>query len=327
MSIPKFASWWRSSLQGVAAGLAFVCVTSAAQAATDDGIAVDKAAYANRTTLDDFTAAACLDTPRELVRVQGNLYRHTAGGGATLHSGLVLITEEGALLIDPAMTCTSTWLKNEIARRFHVGVKYVVYTHAHADHISGGQVFQKDGALVVANRRAVEPMVGEKLPTALPDRVFDTDMSITLGGETVQLHRVAPSHSNSMVIVYFPEYRALQCTDVCESKSMPYNDFLDFYYDGWIETLDWVIEKHAAVIDVGHYTPAKTADIVAERAYLVDLHQQVLDLVRAGQPWDQLYRKVKFSPEVQRWTGFQTMKTLNILGMYRWVESHRRGEW
>jgi len=32
---------------------------------------------------------------------------------------------------------------------------------------------------------------------------------------------------------------------------------------------------------------------------MVDLHQQVLDLVRAGQPWDQLYRNVRFSDEVQ----------------------------
>ena len=31
----------------------------------------------------------------------------------------------------------------------------VVATHRHADHISGGQVFQNDGAVVVANQRAV----------------------------------------------------------------------------------------------------------------------------------------------------------------------------
>jgi glyoxylase-like metal-dependent hydrolase (beta-lactamase superfamily II) len=71
-------------------------------------------------------------------------------------------------------------------------------THAHADHISGSQVFQQDGAIVVANERALEPIVGEKIPTAVPDRVFDVDMRISLGGETVQLHRVAPSHSDSM---------------------------------------------------------------------------------------------------------------------------------
>ena len=32
-----------------------------------------------------------------------------------------------------------------------------------------------------ANMRALEPLVGEKLPTAVPDQVFDKDMTITLG--------------------------------------------------------------------------------------------------------------------------------------------------
>ena len=74
-------------------------------------------------------------------------------------------------------------------------------------------------------------------------------------------------------------------------------------------------------------SPGTKADIQAERAYMIDLHQQVLDLVRAGQSWDQLYRNVRFSPHVQQWIGFDTMKTLNVLGMYRWVSNHRRGVW
>jgi glyoxylase-like metal-dependent hydrolase (beta-lactamase superfamily II) len=225
------------------------------------------------------------------------------------------------------MTCTAGWLRDEIRKRFNVGVKYVVYTHGHADHISGGQIFQKDGAIVVANQRAIEPIVGEKIPTAVPDRVFDKDMTITLGGETVLLHRVAPSHSDSMIMVLFPKYKALQCTDVCESKSMPYNDFLDFYYPGWIETLDWVAAQDVDFIDVGHYTPATKPDQAALRAYMVDLHQQVLDLVRSGQSWDQLYRNVRFSNDVKSWIAFDTMHTLNVMGMYRWVSNHRRGEW
>jgi hypothetical protein len=61
-----------------------------------------------------------------------------------------------------------------------------------------------------------------------------------------------------MIMVLFPDYKALQCTDVCESRSMPYNDFLDFYYDGWIETLDWVLQQDVELIDVGHYSPASS---------------------------------------------------------------------
>lgn len=277
--------------------------------------------------LPDFTAAPCPATPRALTQIKGNLYRHTTGAGLTLHSGLVLITSDGALLIDPAMTCTAGWLRDEIMTRFNVKVRYVVYTHAHADHISGGQVFKDQGAIVVANQRALEPIVGEKLPTATPDRVFDRDMTITLGGETVLLRRVAPSHSDSMTLVLFPKYKAMQCTDICGSKTLPYNDFLDFYYDGWIETLDWVVAQDVDVIDVGHYTPATIADERALRRYMVDLHQQVLNLARAGQVWDQLYRNVTFSDEVKKWTGYEQMRVLNILGMYRWVSNHRRGNW
>lgn len=295
--------------------------------ASDNGITVDRAQYANRPMLPDFTAPACPNNPRGLEQVKGNLYRHTTGSGLGVHSGFVLITNEGALVIDPAMTCTVTWLRDEIKRRFNVSVAYVIYTHGHADHISGAQVLQKDGAVVVANQRALEPIIGERIPTAVPDRVFDKDMTITLGDETVLLHRVASSHSDSMIMVLLPRYKALQCTDVCESKTMPYNDLLDFYYDGWIETLDWVAQQDVDVIDVGHYSPATKADEAALRAYLIDLHQQVLDLVRSGQSWDELYRNVRFSDEVKKWIAYDTMHTLNVLGMYRWVSNHRRGEW
>lgn len=308
-----------------AAALLLMAFSNCAHAA-DNGIAVDQARYADRSVLPDFTAPDCPNNPRGLTQIKGNLYRHTTGPGLAVHSGLV-ITKEGALVIDPAMTCTAGWLRDEIKSRFNVSVKYVVYTHGHADHVSGAQVFQKDGAIVVANQRAIEPIVGEKIPTAVPDRVFDKDMTITLGGETVLLHRVAPSHSDSMIMVLFPKYKALQCTDVCESKSMPYNDFLDFYYPGWIETLDWVLQQDVDFIDVGHYTPATKPDEAALRAYMIDLHQQVLDLVRSGQSWDQLYRNVHFSDEVTSWTAFNTMHTLNVLGMHRWVTNHRRGEW
>ena len=311
----------------LAAILLFLAFGPSSAVADDNGVSVDVTRSVGRQMLPDFTGAACPETPRALEQINGNLYRHTSGAGLAVHSGLVLVTKEGALVIDPAMTCTATWLRDEIKRRFNVQVKYVVFTHAHADHISGGQIFQNDGALVVANQRALEPIIGEKMPTAVPNRVFDKDMTITLGGETVLLHRVAPSHSDSMIMVLFPGYRALQCTDVCENKSMPYNDFLDFYYDGWIETLDWVARQDVDLIDVGHYTPAAKTDEAALRSYLIDLHQQVLDLVRSGQSWDQLYRNVRSTDEVKKWTAYETMRTLNVLGMYRWVTNHRRGEW
>lgn len=307
--------------------VAGLTLSLAATAASDTGVSVDKSKIGARAVLPDFTVGMCDETPPTLVHLKDNLYRHTNGGGLAVHSGIVMITDEGALVVDAGATCAAEWLNKEIKKRFNVPVKYNVLTHAHADHMAGSQVFQKAGATIVANKRAIEPIVGEKMPYAVPDRVFDEEMTITLGGETVELHRVNPSHSESMTMVLFPRQKALQCTDVCQNKTMPYNDFLDFYYPGWIDTLDWVLEQDVDVIDIGHYTPATKAEQAALRTYMIDLHQQVLDLTRQGQMWDQLYRNVKFSPEVQEWTNFSNMKTLNTLGMHRWVTNHRRGMW
>lgn len=290
-------------------------------------IYVDQSKYAEREVLPDVLGKPNFPLEKTLTQVKGNLYRHTNGTLPSLHSGLVLVTKEGAIVIDPALTQAAKWLNEEIKKRFHVPVKYVILTHAHYDHAGGSQIFQEDGAKVIVQKNGLEPIIGERLPVAVPDILFDKQLTITLGGERVVIDHIAPSHSNSMAVVRFPDYKAMQLTDIGESRTMPYNDFLDFYYDGWIETLDWVLTQDVDYIDVGHYTPGTLADIQALRTYMVDLHQQVLDLVRKGQSWDELYRNVKFSDEVRKWGGFDAMNKLNILGMYRWVTNHRRGTW
>lgn len=314
-------------LRYAAAALMLALMSSASFAASDTGEAVDQSLYANREVLPDPTANACPDMERSLTHVRGKLYRHTNAALPALHSGLVLITDEGALVIDPAMTCTTGWLRDEIKRQFNVGISYVVYTHGHFDHIAGSQILQAGGATVVAQRNAIEAIVGEKLPVAVPDKVFDREMTIMLGGETIELRHIAPSHSNSMAVVYFPREKALQCTDICQSKTLPYMDFLDFYYDGWVKTLNWVLEQDIEHIDVGHYAPATKEDQRATRDYLVSLHDQVLELSRRGQSWDQLYRNVKFTDEQKSWFGYAFMRVPNIQGMYRWVSNRRRGVW
>jgi len=315
------------NLKNIVVAILLATTSSAALAASDTGEAVPLEQYSKRETLPDPTATSCPDLPRTLEHVKGNLYRHTNTALPALHSGLVLITNEGALVIDPASTCATVALRDEIKTRFNVGVRYVVYTHAHFDHIVGSQLLQDDGATVVAQRNAVDAIVGEKLPVAVPNKVFDKEMTITLGGETVELHHIAPSHSNSMTLVLFPKEKALQCTDICESKTMPYMDLLDFYYDGWIESLDWVLKQDVDYIDVGHYTPATKDDQRALRDYMISLHSQVLDLIRKGQSWDQLWRNVTFTDEQKSWFGYAFMRVPNIEGMYRWVGNHRRGVW
>ncbi len=45
-------------------------------------------------------------------------------------------------------------------------------------------------------------------------------------------------------------------------------DFLDFYYPGWIKTLDWVIEQDVDLIDVGHCNESATTQDTPRRERL-----------------------------------------------------------
>jgi glyoxylase-like metal-dependent hydrolase (beta-lactamase superfamily II) len=82
-------------------------------------------------------AAAQQQPARGIVNVTGQLYRAQNDN----HYTVFLVTPEGVIMSDPINRDFSRWLKNEIATRFKVPVRYVLYTHRDWDHASGGVVF------------------------------------------------------------------------------------------------------------------------------------------------------------------------------------------
>src|SRR5205823_14799913 len=52
-----------------------------------------------------------------------------------------MVTTDGIILVEPIGAEMATWLKAELARRFNVPVKYVIYSHSHWDHPSGGAAY------------------------------------------------------------------------------------------------------------------------------------------------------------------------------------------
>lgn len=95
----------------VAAVAATTLAAPAAFAMSDTAEAVDKTAFADRDPLQDPTENAC-DAERSFVQIKDNLWRHTNGSFPATHSGLVLITDEGALVIDAGNTCVARRLKD-----------------------------------------------------------------------------------------------------------------------------------------------------------------------------------------------------------------------
>jgi glyoxylase-like metal-dependent hydrolase (beta-lactamase superfamily II) len=95
---------------------------------------------------------------RGIVNITGQLYRAQNNN----HYTVFLVTPEGVIMSDPINRDFGRWLKGEIASRFKVPVRYVLYTHRDWDHASGGVVFA-DTAEFVGHRNmlaALAPPAG-----------------------------------------------------------------------------------------------------------------------------------------------------------------------
>src|SRR5262245_48461259 len=72
--------------------------------------------------------------PREIQKLSGDVYWARDND---LHLSVFMVTPEGIVVADPISRDFSTWLKGELAKRFNVPVRYVLYSHKDYDHASG----------------------------------------------------------------------------------------------------------------------------------------------------------------------------------------------
>ena len=80
----------------------------------------------------------------EITNVTGDLYRFRQAR----HFGMFLVTADGIVVVDPTNTEAATWLKEQLDERFGLPVKYVIYSHSHNDHASGGEVFARTATFI-----------------------------------------------------------------------------------------------------------------------------------------------------------------------------------
>jgi glyoxylase-like metal-dependent hydrolase (beta-lactamase superfamily II) len=85
-----------------------------------------------------------------------------------------LVTSEGIVLVEPIGTEFATWLKAEMAKRFGVPVKYVIYSHSHWDHASGGAVYA-DTARFIGHENMLKNIAMPPAGTPLPANVRAQD--------------------------------------------------------------------------------------------------------------------------------------------------------
>jgi glyoxylase-like metal-dependent hydrolase (beta-lactamase superfamily II) len=265
-----------------------------------------------------FSNASFSQDTRSLTQISGDLYRFQNN----YHYSVVLATDDGVIVTDPINAAAAQWLKDEIATRFNKPISYLIYSHDHVDHSSGGEVF--DAATVVAHDNAKTDIISENRPTAVPNLTFSENLTIELGGKVVELSYLGRSHSDNMIVMNFPEERVLFAVDFIPVKTVAWKTLTDAYIPDWIEALKKVESMDFDILMPGHGKPGTKADVTAFREYMEELHGAVLTGVQAGKSLEELKRDIKL-PKYADWGAYDDQLPMNIEGMYNQIALHRRG--
>lgn len=159
-------------------------------------------------------------------RISDDIYVFTSGLYAQVTAGAI-VTSAGTIIIDTLPFPAETrQVIDYMERRSPHGIRFVIYTHYHADHTYGGYLF-KDAQvishelcrqLLIERGEAGLRLAREQNPQLadvqmrLPDMVFNGNMTLRLGNKTIDL-RHAPGHSPDLIIAYVREDKILFASD------------------------------------------------------------------------------------------------------------------
>ena len=139
-------------------------------------------------------------------RVAGNVYMIDNGyGGGNI---AVLVGSDGLVLVDADEESRHQLVLATLKQLSDKPVRYVIDTHCHGDHTWGNAAFQRDGAAVVAHRNvrkrlATQSFCGPRPGTGLPTLTFDSELTLYVDDEEVQIVKLTAGHTDGDVVVYF----------------------------------------------------------------------------------------------------------------------------
>jgi glyoxylase-like metal-dependent hydrolase (beta-lactamase superfamily II) len=160
-------------------------------------------------------------------RVEKNLYWVTDG----TYQAAFLTTREGVVLFDapPSIGRNLQRAIDQIASRTRVSntVTHIVYSHHHADHVGASSLFGRNvvrvGHAETKRLLARGPDLGPAVP--LPDVTFETQRTLRVGGERVELAWHGTNHTPDNIFIHFPDHDTLMLVDINLPGWAPYDSF------------------------------------------------------------------------------------------------------
>jgi glyoxylase-like metal-dependent hydrolase (beta-lactamase superfamily II) len=230
---------------------------------------------------------------------------------------LVLVGDEGVLLVDTSVAEMGDKIKAAIAKVSDKPIKLVVNTHAHADHFGANEAMAKGGALIVAHEALRERMAkGQYLaafnqtippspPAALPVITYSDAMTLHFDGETVELFHVPNAHTDNDTLVHFKRANVIHASGTFGGDGA--YPFFDASSGGSLAGLIAAEQKMLSLADgntkimADEGEPASAASLKATHDMLVALHARVQKLIGEGRSEDEVVAAKPIQGLGDRW--------------------------
>lgn len=245
----------------------------------------------------------------------------------------IVVAEEEALVVDTGMGPKNGRRVLEKARALTDKPLVLTITHFHPEHGFGAQEFSE--ARIVYNRTQQEELAekgapyldmfrtfGDAVAEQLqgvelvdPDEVYDGELTLDLGGTTVELHEFGLAHTRGDQVVFLPEQGVLFTGDLVETRFFPIfpwfpPDDVDVNGSKWIDVLGRLEALQPDVVVPGHGEVGGPNLIGQVRAYLEDVRERV-SVASDGRSSEEV--KAALEPEIRaayptwdapEWIGF-----------------------
>lgn len=169
-----------------------------------------------------------------LTSIAEGVYFFTAG----TYNTMFVVTREGVILADPIKD-KGPLLKNAIAEITALPVKFLIYSHPHADHIGDAHLFAKGAQIIghIETKKLLERYADPKRPA--PNISFGSVYTLDFGGVKVELHYPGEGHGKGNIMIYVPDRKVLMYVDVATPKAVPLKNFSTIDIDSQI----WGIQR------------------------------------------------------------------------------------
>ncbi|MBU2709631.1 MBL fold metallo-hydrolase [Zooshikella harenae] len=262
-----------------------------------------------------------LTNASEVIKLEKNIYAIEEDG----FTSLVILSNNGVLITDPANTLRAEKLQKQIKTLTDQPVTKIVLSHEHYDHVGGTEIFSKAKVICHSSCEEVFQLDTRNITPKKVHITFDKKLSFKFGNTTINLHHFGPADGFSSTVIYLPENAIAFSADLYADRYLIPGIWMDNdNYLGILNALkkmqSWQL-KHAVN---SHATTTSVKALNENTEFVTDLYNLVntninntISTEGVGKAFDSINEcsQALKLPKYKHWTNYNTELPAHIRRM------------